>query len=133
MCPEKAAKQSKVDSPTHGFLFTLTISSEWLWKTKAVPCWGASLVQRSMVSMSSSPPSITGHLGGKDPISLKKLECGDARWHHEKEILSFLVNGATKTVHISQTKANDIVMELRRILKKTKVQLKRYCRIVGKL
>jgi RNase P subunit RPR2 len=74
-----------------------------------------------------------GHTGGKDPISLKKLRRGDARWHHEKEILGFLVNGETKTVRISDAKATDIVSELRRILKKKHVQLKRYRRIVGKL
>jgi hypothetical protein len=40
-----------------------------------------------------SPPSMAGHIGGKDPILLKKLKRGNAQWHHEKEILGFLVNG----------------------------------------
>jgi hypothetical protein len=47
--------------------------------------------------------------------------------------LGFLVNGETKTVRISEAKATDIISELRRILKKKTVQLKRYQRIVGKL
>jgi hypothetical protein len=79
------------------------------------------------------PPEVTGHVGGKDPISLKKLMKGDARWNHEKELLGFIVNGATKTVRISDAKAADIVGEIRKILKKKHVQLKRYRRIVGKL
>jgi hypothetical protein len=76
---------------------------------------------------------VTGHSGGKDPVSLKKLERGDAQWHHEKELLGFLVDGAAKTVRISESKSKDIVSEIRRILKKKHVQLKRYRRIVGKL
>jgi hypothetical protein len=79
------------------------------------------------------PPDITGHVGGKDPISLKKLQKGDARWASEKEILGFLVDGEAKTVRISDAKAKDIVAEIRKILKKKRVQLKRYRRIVGKL
>jgi hypothetical protein len=35
------------------------------------------------------PPEVSGHTGGKDPISRKKLEKGDARFDVEKEILGF--------------------------------------------
>jgi hypothetical protein len=79
------------------------------------------------------PPTVTGHVGGKDPISLKKLQRGDARWAAEKEILGFLVDGEAKTVRISDARGKDIVTEIRKILKKKRVQLKRYRRIVGKL
>jgi hypothetical protein len=79
------------------------------------------------------PPAVTGHVGGKDPISLKKLQQGDARWASEKEILGFLVDGETKTVRISDARAKEIVGEIRKILKKKRVQLKRYRHIVGKL
>jgi hypothetical protein len=64
---------------------------------------------------------------------LKKLQRGDARWASEKEILGFLMDGAAKTVQISNTRSKDIVGEIRKILKKRRVQLKRYRRIVGKL
>jgi hypothetical protein len=40
------------------------------------------------------------------------------------EILGFLVDGETKTVRISNSRAKDIVSEIRRILKKQHVQLK---------
>jgi hypothetical protein len=33
------------------------------------------------------PPVVSRHVGGKDPISRKKLEKGDARFDIEKEIL----------------------------------------------
>jgi hypothetical protein len=33
------------------------------------------------------PPDAPEHAGGKDPISLKKLEKGDARFAIEKEVL----------------------------------------------
>jgi hypothetical protein len=35
------------------------------------------------------PPALSGHVDGKDPISLKKLEAGDARWAQSKELLGF--------------------------------------------
>jgi hypothetical protein len=44
-----------------------------------------------------------------------------------------LVDGAAKTVRLPEAKAQDIVAEIRKILKTKRVQLKRYCRIVGKL
>jgi hypothetical protein len=69
----------------------------------------------------------------KDPVLLKKLERGDAWWYHERAILGFLVNGQTKTVQILDAKATNIVMEIRPILKKKHVQIKRYCQIMGKL
>jgi hypothetical protein len=52
---------------------------------------------------------------------------------HPKEILGFLVDREAKTVRISDARATDIVREIRKILKKKRVQLKRYSRIVGKL
>jgi RNase P subunit RPR2 len=64
---------------------------------------------------------------------LKKLQRGDARWASEKEILGFLMDGAAKTVRISDTRSTDTVNEIRKILKKKGVQLKGYQRIVGKL
>ena len=44
------------------------------------------------------PPSVSGHKGGKDSVSEKKLIKGDARWAASKEILGFLLNGKTRTV-----------------------------------
>jgi hypothetical protein len=56
-----------------------------------------------------SPTSVTGHTGGKDPISLKKLQCGDAQWNPNKEIQGFLVDGEVKRVQISNSRAHNIL------------------------
>ena len=78
-------------------------------------------------------PEVSGHTGGKDSISLKKLEKGDARWATSKELLGFLVDGDRRTVQLPQAKADGITKELRRILRKRTVAIKVFQKIVGKL
>ena len=51
------------------------------------------------------PPSVTGHQGGKDSISLKKLEQGDAIWSPIKELLGFVCDGSSRTVCLPEGKA----------------------------
>jgi hypothetical protein len=51
------------------------------------------------------PPARSGHVDGKDPISLKKLEDGDARWAQSKELLGFVFDGHSRTVHLTHRKA----------------------------
>jgi hypothetical protein len=51
------------------------------------------------------PPDRSGHVDGKDPISLKKLEAGNARWAQSKELLGFVFDGHSRTVHLTQRKA----------------------------
>jgi hypothetical protein len=68
------------------------------------------------------PPQVTGNVGGKYPISLKKLQRGDARWASEKEILGFLVDGEGKTVRTSNARATNIIREIQKILKKKRVE-----------
>jgi hypothetical protein len=134
MHPAKSAKRSASDSPAHGIFVYVDDFIGAAVEDKSGTLLGR-ITRAALHGIHSvfPPPAVTGHLGGKDPISVKKLERGDARWHHEKEILGFLVNGQTKTVRVSEAKAADIVAELRRILKKKHVQLKRYRKIVGKL
>jgi hypothetical protein len=134
MHPTKSAKRSVSDSPAHGIFVYVDDFIGAAVEDKSGTLLGR--ISRAALHGIHSvfpSPEVTGHVGGKDPVSLKKLERGDARWHHEKEILGFLVNGQTKTVQISDAKATDIVTEIRRILKKKHVQLKRYRQIVGKL
>jgi hypothetical protein len=134
MRPEKAAKRSKSDNPVHG---TYVYVDDFIGV--AVENKEGTLLGRMARSIMHGihsvfpPPEVTGHTGGKDPVSLKKLEKGDGQWHHLKEILGFIIDGDAKTIRISDAKADDIVMEIRRILKKKRVQLKRYRKIVGKL
>jgi hypothetical protein len=79
------------------------------------------------------PPEVSGHIGGKDPISRKKLEKGDARFEVEKEILGFMMNGADRTVRLSDAKATAIAEEIATILKKKHVPLKRFRSVLGRL
>jgi hypothetical protein len=129
-----AAKWSRSDSPTHGIFVYVDNFIGTAVKDKSGTLLGR--ITRAAIHGIHSifpSPEVTGHIGGKDPISLKKLERGDARWHHEKDIFGFLVNGKTKTVRISKTKATDSATEIRRILKKKQVQLKQYRKIAGML
>jgi hypothetical protein len=79
------------------------------------------------------PPRITGHKGGKDPISEKKLKKGDAKFLAEKIILGFRFDGANRTVQLPQEKADGIDIEIHRLLKKNRVPLKRFMTIVGRI
>jgi hypothetical protein len=79
------------------------------------------------------PASVTGHTDGKDPISLKKLKKGDARWDSKKEILGFMIDGLARTVQLTESKTDDICNEIRKILKKNRVAIKRFRSLVGKI
>ena len=79
------------------------------------------------------PPERSGHTNGKDPVSQKKLEKGDARWMLRKTILGFLLDGRHRTVELPADKAADILKEVKAITRKSQVPLKRFQKIVGKL
>lgn len=79
------------------------------------------------------PPERSGHLNGKDPISLKKLEAGDAQWAPTKELLGFVFDGAARTVHLTQRKATGIVEHTTRLLKKNRVATHKFQSVVGKM
>jgi hypothetical protein len=51
------------------------------------------------------PPEVTGHTGGKDSVSIKKLDKLDGLWHFIKELLGFECNGDARTVGITEDKA----------------------------
>ena len=57
------------------------------------------------------PPEVTEHQGGKDPISVKKLENGDARLDITKEILGFQANGRNQTWALPTRKMENIYKE----------------------
>ena len=81
------------------------------------------------------PPSeISGHVGGKDPISQKKLEKGDARFDIEKEILGSLINEGGRTVRLLEpTKAKSIAGDITKFLRESHVSLKRFRFVLGRL
>ena len=80
-----------------------------------------------------TPPGEDAATGTKDPISEKKLQRGDGRWATTKEILGYQLDGVARTVQLPQGRADDLLKEVRAILKKKRVQLKRFRSIVGRL
>jgi len=79
------------------------------------------------------PPSSTGMSDAKDPISEKKLLKGDGRWDTRKEILGYLLDGVARTIQLPADRADALLKELRAVLKKQRVQLKRFRSLVGRL
>jgi hypothetical protein len=62
------------------------------------------------------PPGESGHVGGKDPISEKKLAKGDAMMALIKEILGFMLNEGPRTVWLPDLKRDAIITEIRRLI-----------------
>eukprot|EP00978_Attheya_sp_CCMP212_P017850 scaffold48105_cov30-Attheya_sp.AAC.5 len=67
------------------------------------------------------PPSTSGHKGGKDPVSERKLEKGDMQ------------DGRKRTIQLTIAKADAIILEITRVLWKRKIPLKRFQKLLGKL
>ena len=78
-------------------------------------------------------PAATGTLDAKDPISEKKLAKGDARWDTTKEILGYWLNGIDRTIQLPPDRAALLLKEVKAILKKRRVPLKRFRSIAGRL
>ena len=79
------------------------------------------------------PPARSGHTGGKDPVSQKKLDKGDGRFCPQKEILGFLVDGRTRTVCLPQRKVATLISDLDLLLRGCKASLKCFRSLAGKL
>ena len=79
------------------------------------------------------PPAVSGHSGG-DPVSLKKLKAGEGLWETRKEILGWMLDGATRCIELAEKKQEAIPREVRRLLRiKNGVAFNDLERVVGKL
>ena len=78
------------------------------------------------------PQNLTGHEGG-DPISEKKLNQGDGTWSTSKEILGWEFDGEAYTIRLPHTKCRDIRKLIKNILTKSRISLKKFQKIAGKL
>ena len=78
-------------------------------------------------------PDRSGHQGGKDPISQKKLDAGDARWAPHKELLGFVCDGRARTVRLTQRKAMAIATDTTALLRKPRTTLQKFQSIVGRM
>ena len=79
------------------------------------------------------PPAISGH-NGEEPISIKKLKEGEGLWEVRKEILGWVMDGATRCIELAEKKQKAILAELKTVLRiKNGVPFKRVEKLVGKL
>ena len=80
------------------------------------------------------PPSeITQH-GGRDSIAKNKLDKEDGRWEEVKEILGWMVNGATYTIQLPPNKVDKVFHRLTKIKKfKRKIPRKALDQLAGSL
>lgn len=79
------------------------------------------------------PPEVSGH-NGEDPVSLKKLLEREGLWEVRKEILGWMIDGATRCIELAEKKQAAILLELKTVLRiKSGVPFKRVEKLVGKL
>jgi hypothetical protein len=78
-------------------------------------------------------PAATGTPNAKDPISEKKLAKGDARRDPTKEILGYWLDGVNRTIQLPPSRTEDLLKEVKNILKKRRVPLKRFRSLAGRL
>ena len=79
------------------------------------------------------PPAISGH-NGEEPISIKKMKEGEGLWEVRKEILGWVMDGATRCIELAEKKQIAILLELKTVLRiKNGVPFKRVEKLVGKL
>jgi hypothetical protein len=78
------------------------------------------------------PPDISGH-NGQDPVSEPKLNKGEGHWDHEKEVLGWVLNGKTFTLHLPKSKCEAIRQLINKITSKKRVSLNKFQKLAGKL
>ncbi len=66
----------------------------------------------------SPPPAITQHVGGKEPISQKKLAQGDGNFETRKEMIGFKFDGVKRTVRLPVAKAMAYIKEAHKVLRR---------------
>ena len=79
------------------------------------------------------PPKVSGH-NRQDPISNKKLESVKGQWEVRKEVLGWMVDGATRCIELAQDKQSFIDAELQNNVRMKKgVPFKRLEKLIGKI
>ena len=56
-------------------------------------------------------PNIIGH-SGADPTLIKKLNQGDGLWEVRKEILDWMIDGATRCIELTEKRQEAIQLKL---------------------
>ena len=84
------------------------------------------------------PPDVSGHDGGRDSISIKKLTKGDARWHLTKIMLGLDLHGADgpgRLIGLPLAKADRYIAAISAVLARPRnfVSLGEFQKLVGKI
>ena len=61
--------------------------------------------------------SVTNHVGGKEPISRKKLAQGDGNFETTKDMIGIRFDGIKRTVRLPAEKAKAYVKEVHKVLR----------------
>ena len=64
-------------------------------------------------------PKVSGH-NGQDLISKKKLDSGKGQWEVRKEVLGWMVDGATRCIELAPDQQSVIDADLHKIVRMTK-------------
>ena len=78
-------------------------------------------------------PEVTGHSQGREPVSKKKIKRGEADWTVRKVVLGWLLDGDRRTIELPDDKAKEYAEELRKLMRRKKIPVARFRKIVGKL
>ena len=79
------------------------------------------------------PPNVSVH-NNQDPISKKKLDSGEGQWAVIKEVLGWMVDGATRCIKLDQDKQSAIDTELQKIVRMKKgMPFKLIEKLIGKI
>jgi hypothetical protein len=78
-------------------------------------------------------PDTTGHAGGREPVSEKKIRRGEADWTTRKVVLGWLLDGERRTIELTDDKAAAYTEELRKLLRRSRIPMARYRKIIGRL
>ena len=78
------------------------------------------------------PNEITNHPGG-DSIAEQKIDKGEGKWDHKKEILGWDFDGEAYTMQLPPPKCDKIKKLINKLLKNNKIPLKRFQELAGKL
>ena len=78
------------------------------------------------------PNEVTNHPGG-DSIAEQKIDKGEGKWHHKKEILGWDFDGEEYTMQLPPAKCDKINKLISKLLKAKQIPLKRFQELAGKL
>jgi hypothetical protein len=78
-------------------------------------------------------PVATSHVGGRGPVSEKKLLHREANLTTRKIVLGWLLDGKHCTTELTNDKATSYADELQKLLQWSRIPMARYQNIIGKL